>query len=452
MHNLWGSVLESIVLPLGDNLTGHHMVRRFHALQRAQWWDQDRLYVHRDQLLRTLIETSYNEVPFYRQLFDSIGLRPQEIVSPQDLVKIPAISKDMLRTGYPHSTTRKTGQKTYEKRTSGSTGKNFCVTEDAATAGWYRASFLLSLDWAGWRIGEPHLQTGMTLQRNWMKRCKDSFLRCYYASAYELNDERLDRYLDLLDSKMICHLWGYPGSLLYLANRAQERGWNRPISSIVTWGDTLTPLDRNAIERVFQARVHDTYGCAEGMQIAAQCGCDSRYHIHSLDVVVEILDNNDQPVPTGETGNIVVTRLHPGPMPLIRYKIGDLGRLGTGQPCACGRSYDILDSIQGRLADAIITPSGNRLIVHFFTGILEHFTEVDSFQIVQEKAGAMTVKVLPCATFDNEAKVRIIAELKSRGASDMNIEVEVVDEIPLNTTGKRRFIINTMKSTPCNIL
>jgi phenylacetate-CoA ligase len=445
MRNIWGCLLEYCILPLGDSLTGHPMVKRLHALQKAQWWDRERLYSHRDQLLRSVIETSYNEVPFYRQLFDNAGVSPKDILTARDLSKIPVVTKDMLRPAYPDLTTRNTGHKRYEQRTSGSTGKNFCVSMDSDTAGWYRAAFLLSLNWAGWNIGERHFQTGMTLQRGWKKRLKDSLLGCYYASAYELNDQRLDFYLDILDRKKIRHLWGYPGSILYLANRAAERGWNRPMTSIVTWGDTLTPIDRNTIESVFQKRIHDTYGCAEGMQIAAQCGSDSRYHIHALDVIVEILDDDNQPVPDGETGNIVVTRLHPGPMPLIHYKIGDLGKLGMGQPCACGRSYDMLDSIQGRTADAIITPSGNRLIVHFFTGILEHFNEIDSFQVVQEIAGSMTVKLLPSSTLGDQAISKIISVLKSKGAGDMNIEVEVVDEIPLNTTGKRHFIINTMK-------
>ena len=99
--------------------------------------------------------------------------------------------------------------------------------------------FMLALRWAGWQIGERHMQTGMTLDRSWDRRLKDSILRCDYVSAYELDDDHLDAALDVLDTKKIEHLWGYPGSLYFLAKRALQRGWNRPLRSLVTWGDNL---------------------------------------------------------------------------------------------------------------------------------------------------------------------------------------------------------------------
>jgi len=94
---------------------------------------------------------------------DHAGVKPGDIRHPQDLSRLPIVTKRMLRSGYPHLTTRNTGMKTFEVSSSGSTGTNFYVKEDPATAGWHRASFLLAVEWAGWQIGEPHLQTGMTL-------------------------------------------------------------------------------------------------------------------------------------------------------------------------------------------------------------------------------------------------------------------------------------------------
>ena len=426
------ALLEHAVLPPGDRLVGQRMMKRLRFLRQAQWWDPERLEAERMRLLRELLGVAYSEVPFYRSLWGG--------TLPTELGQLPPATKAALRAGYPRLTTRDTGQRFYESCSSGSTGANFCVREDPETTGWHRASFLLALEWSGWRIGEPHLQTGMTLRRGLVKGVKDRLLRCVYVSAFDLSDAALDRALEILDCRRIVHLRGYPGSLYYLARRALETGWNRPLRGIVTWGDTLYAHYRETIERAFGARVLDTYGIGEGMQVSAQCEEHGLYHLHALDVIVECVDDEGRPVPPGQTGHLLLTRLHPGPMPLIRYRVGDLGVL-SGRACPCGRGFACMESIQGRDTDVVVTPSGNRLIVHFFTGILNHFPEVESFQVTQESPEAILVRVVPADGFSQETAGRIVTALREKGA-DLEIEVEAVKEIPAASSGKRRFVIN----------
>lgn len=440
----WAWAARNLALPLADAVQGSGMMARLDFLQRAQWWSAEKIHERRDRELRSLVQTAWTEVPFYRSLFEHADCKWQDITSPARLSLLPVVSKDMLRAGYPDRTTRPTGRKTYEASSSGSTGKNFFVREDSPTAGRYRACFLLALTWAGWNPGEPHMQTGMTLTRRQGRRFKDRLLRCHYVSAYDLSDQHLDSALDVLDGNNIQHLWGYPGSLYFLARRALVRGWNRPLRTIVTWGDNLFPHYRAVIERAFRKRVLDTYGCGEGFQVAAQCGVDSTYHIHDLDTIVEFLDDYGDPVPEGAIGNIVITRLHPGPMPLIRYRVGDLGIGGAGRQCSCGRGLSVLESVQGRDTDVVITPAGNRLIVHFFTGLIEQFPEIDCFQVLQEELSSMHLRLVPAFTdaIDRGLEQRVADALRAHGAADMRITIEQVDHIPVAASGKRRFVIS----------
>jgi phenylacetate-CoA ligase len=317
------------------------------------------------------------------------------------------------------------------------------VAEDACTAGFYRASFLLALEWAGWAVGEPHVQTGMTLDRSLDRKLKDVLLRCHYVSAFDLADASLDRTLTLLEARGIRHLWGYPGSLYYLARRAKQTGWNRSLTSLVTWGDMLYPHYRKTLEETFGARVTDTYGCGEGVQVAAQCGADNAYHIHSLDVIVEFVDRQGKRVSPGTPGHVLLTRLHPGPMPLIRYAVGDMAVAGA-RACACGRGFEVMEAIQGRDTDVVITPSGNRLIVHFFTGVLEHFDEVASFQVVQSDFRSLGLRLVTTNRHAQNGDLtrRIVGQLREKGLLDMDIHVEMVDEIPAAPSGKRRFVVS----------
>jgi phenylacetate-CoA ligase len=283
----------------------------------------------------------------------------------------------------------------------------------------------------------------MTLQRSLDRRLKDWLLNCHYASAYELDDAHLDQMLSLIETKRIKFIFGYPGSLYYLARYARKQGWNQPMRSAVTWGDMLFPHYRQEIEEVFKTRVFDTYGCAEGYQISAQCE-DGNYHIHALDVIVEFLDIDGNAVNAGESGNIVITRLHAGPMPFIRYTTGDMGVPGGEDECPCDRGFPLMQSIQGRNTDVVQTPSGNRLIVHFFTGILEHFPIIESFQVIQEDLVLLHLRlvVIEQMTPENEQSIR--KALIEHGCRDMKIEIEVVDQIPLTKAGKNKFIISRL--------
>lgn len=107
----------------------------------------------------------------------------------------------------------------------------------------------------------------------------------------------------------------------------------------------------------------------------------------------------------------------------------------------------MMSSLFGRNTDIIQTPSGNRLIVHFFTGVLEHFTDVESFQVIQDELESITVLIVPTQPALPGLSQAIIKALKDRGAADLEIKVEFVDQIPLQKTGKNRFIISSLKAS-----
>jgi phenylacetate-CoA ligase len=439
---IYGYGLKHLILPLGDMVMGQQMMKRLRFLEQAQWWNREKILNYRDGLLQKAIRDAY-ETSFYRDLMLERGIHPNDIRSAEDLKALPVVTKAMLRPEIPSRATRETGQKTYTECSSGSTGEPFCVQEDNFTAGWYRATFMLALQWAGWHFGDPHLQTGMTLARHNGRRVKDLLMLCNYQSAYDLSDKHLDEILDELAKYEIKHLWGYPGSLFHIAKRALETGRKISLNTVITWGDMVYPYYRQTIKEAFGVNVTDTYGCAEGMQISAQADGSDYYLVHNFDVVVEYLDDKNLPVPAGQAGNLVLTRLHAGATPFVRYKVGDMAISGGDRLSPCGRGFEIMESIQGRDTDIIITPSGNRLIVHFFTGILEHYSEIASFQVLQDKAEEITLKIVPNPNFNESVAEKIIQNLKQKGA-DIPIVLELVDNIPLTKGGKRRFVINTL--------
>ncbi|MEZ5399968.1 MAG: hypothetical protein R2729_09895 [Bryobacteraceae bacterium] len=417
------------------------MLRRLEFLREAQWWPFALLEGWRNESLSRLAKTIYEEVPFYRELFFAAGIHWTTIEEPRDLRRLPVVTKEMLRTADPGSVVRETGFPTHEEISSGSTGAPFRVIEDSRTADMHRASFLLALEWAGWNLGEPHVQTGVITDRGVERRAKDILLRCHYVPVHGLDNAKLDRVLETISRRRIRHLWGYPSALYHLALRAREVAWNGdPLASIVTWADQLHYHHRREIEQVFGQQIHDSYGCSEGIQIAAQCGSGSHYHVHMLDAIVEYLDGDDEPVAAGEPGRIVVTRLHPGTMPLVRYDTGDIGVAGEREACSCGRAWETMESVAGRITDIVISPRGRRYLAHSFAVDMESFADVREYQIEQTAGDEIVIRVVAA---ENHAALPLAIRdrLRESGLDDMMIRVELVERIAPTEVGKRRWVI-----------
>jgi phenylacetate-CoA ligase len=446
MHSLYSILFEEYLFPLADIVTRHRTMQIYNFFRESQWWDRERLQKYQDDRFSETVKIAYSEVPFYKELYEKHDININAINCTKDLSRFPIVTKEELRNAYPAKCTRKTSWPWREYCTSGSSGKPFAVRVDNITMSHARALMLLRANYSGWEIGDPFLQTGMTLNRGYIKKCKDIFLKCEYVSAFNLSDSVLDGYLEIIDRKKLKYIMGYAGSMYCLAARAVETGFNHKLNGVLSWGDNLYQHYRDKIELAFTCKVTDTYGCGEGIQIAAQCGMNNGvYHVFMPHVAVEIVDDEGKPVKTGEPGNVLLTRLDPGAMPLIRYKVGDIARKSPDQSCSCGRGLEMLTRIEGRDTDVILTPNGNRLIVHFFTGIFEYYQSIDTFKVIQEKPGEITIEIVPRHGFQDAHWEQIKDEILQKGDPDLKIELKVLKDIPLEKSNKRRFVVSKMR-------
>ena len=238
------------------------------------------------------------------------------------------------------------------------------------------------------------------------------------------------------------HIIGYPSAIYFLAKYSEENKIkDLNVKSVVSLGDKLFKHYRKTISKNFNTEVFDTYGACEGTMIAAECEYHT-YHIMSPHVYIEILDENGNEVKDGELGNIHVTHLDNFLMPLIRYKIGDLGvKSSPDYICNCGRSLPVLKHIIGRDTDVVYTESGKPLIVHFFTGIFEHFSTINQFQVVQKNNEPFNIKYIPGDGF----KVGTLDKIRSHIIEKSNEHVEFkfieVSRISPTASGKPQIIV-----------
>ena len=173
------------------------------------------------------------------------------------------------------------------------------------------------------------------------------------------------------------------------------------------------------------------------------------YYILSPHVYVEILDDDNNPVPDGEMGNIVVTRLDCFSMPLIRYKIGDLGILlpRDEYPKQRKYAYPLLKQIVGRETDVVVLPDNSKLVVHSFTGIFEYIPEIKQFKVIQEDKEGITIEYIKSKTFTDQALQRAEEELRNYiKDANFHIKFKNVEYIAPSKSGKPQIVESRINS------
>lgn len=206
-------------------------------------------------------------------------------------------------------------------------------------------------------------------------------------NRYDLTDEACDEYWRAMNVHSPQWFQGTPSTLGRFASWISGKGYLGPksIRLIELIGEVVTAADRDAIANAFpDAAIANAYAASEVWTIAYEC---PRGSLHTLtdNVYVEILDGASA---SGRiTGEIAVTSLVFGAMPLVRYRLGDLISV-RAVPCSCGRPGPVIDNILGRTAEFALCPSGEEVHPHFFTTIIERVNSlyphaIRRFQFVQ---------------------------------------------------------------------
>ena len=233
---------------------------------------------------------------------------------------------------------------------------------------------------------------------------------------------------------MVC----YAGSAHLFAQHLLARGLRPtyPLRGIVTSAETLTDAMRATIEQAFQVPVFNRYGSREVGVIGAECDAHRGLHVNELDMVVEVEAGADG------HGELLVTNLNNLGMPLIRYRIGDVGQLDD-TPCTCGRAGARITRLFGRSSDFFTTADGRKIHGEYFTHLFYGIDGIARFQLVQETLSGFHLKIVrnPGHWRDStEAFLR--DEMHKVFGPALQLHIEHVDAIPVTASGKYRFTIS----------
>jgi len=406
--------------------------RRFDA-------DPEEVAARQAEGLRRVVAQAWENVPYYRRLFDRAGISPGDIRSLDDLPRIPITSKRNLRMCPPHelisSATKKSGLLVL--KTSGSIGIPVTIQESRAESFLFHLIKLRTLLALGltWRDKMIKVQNRGYVHRplSWRVLQKFGLLR-----QEDIHSATPREVAALLAGKTADVLSGYTGNLARVAQvLAGQPGLKLKPRLIVGGSDTLTPFFRRQIETTFQAPLRDTYICREAGMIAWECPVSGRYHVEDDHLIVEVLKDG-RPARPGEEGEVVVTSLVRRTMPFIRYRLDDIAAVAGGD-CPCGRRSTLFEQIQGKTQDYFWLPGGVEFNPWTVSGLwMNRAAWILQFELVQVEPAAIVLRVVPCFPPPQSEVSSLSDETRKILGPGVDFRLELVEDIKPDAGGKFR--------------
>lgn len=427
-----------------QHLRGEKVVECLEKLERSQWYPVKKVKKIQWNKIKKIIIHAYNNVPYYRTKFDEHGITPNKIKELNDLKYIPMLTKEELKENSSNLIARDGKYRFSEDSTSGSSGPSTIVFTDRNASAFQHAAVFRAYHWMGLDVGDKLVRfwgTQLDFRRKFKDGIRDLMLNRITFSTHALDKHSMCRYYKKFERFNPRIIYGFTSAIYEFAKFITEnelRTNDLNIKAIIATGEPLFSYQRELMGTVFRCSVCNEYGCAEFGPIAYECP-EGQLHIMAENVYVEI-EENGETLDYGKQGNLVVTELNNFGMPLIRYKLGDVGVLAHNE-CECGRGLSILKEVSGRAVELIRTPEGHTIHGVSFDYLPKYFSEeIKQFQIIQEDLESLRINVVKDKQFCDETIKKFEQKLRMLVGKRMRLDFAFNQQIHRDKTGKYRFI------------
>lgn len=417
-------------------LKGEGVVGLLKKARDFQWKSPEQISDYQFQKALSIAVWAKTCSPFYQQHYKDVDL--SRIQNLADFSRLPPVTKgDLVAHGQEFVTSYRSKCET--KTTGGSTGHPVRVIKNAEALGMERAVTWRAYEWAGVEIadpqgrfwGVPHTRPGR------MKAALTDFIaNRKRLSAFQLDDQSLGDYYRQLQKFKPGYLYGYVSVIVALADYMRERELPpiKSLKSVITTAEVLYPAARQSIESSFGVKVFNEYGCGEAGSIAHECE-EGQLHIMADNLMLEI-DG------AGE-GEILITDFFNFKTPLIRYRVGDFGRLAS-EPCSCGRGLPVLADVYGRAYDLLRLEGGRSIHPESLIYVLEDFKSESNailqFQAVQRNHRQVDIFVVPNGGWSEGLAGRLKERMRAKLSAELDYHIQVVSSIARENSGKLRLV------------
>jgi len=237
-------------------------------------------------------------------------------------------------------------------------------------------------------------------------------------------------------------VYGVRTSLLMVAEELERRGIQiPPLKLLVAGGEVIDAHTRQQCRKVFGTDITETYGTVEMGVMAYQLRGQVGLSLIEDCTLFEFLDEKGKPAEPGQLARVIVTDLHGGLMPFIRYEQGDLATysLRTNE---YGETVRVIDRIIGRQDDIAHLPDGRFLTYLDFYEVMDLYPGVRRFRIRQQAPDRFRIDLVASPELYRAIKDELMAKLLALSPFPLHFDIRLVEKIDPDPSGKRRMLVS----------
>ncbi len=429
-----------------------YLISRILGQRKIPFCSKEKLRKIQEVRARKIIRFACRNVPYYRNLFQSEGLRPDDFNSVEDISRLPVLTPLEVRKNPDNFRPDKISLDTMKVSSSGTTGVPREILHDAVsilsnTANGERSRFFYSgIRKKGRKFREAHLIVpegassreigefiaGKTLLPSWVKSEREYFsmLEDRATLIEKLNEFKPDV------------IRAYGSAMNMIAEAMFDPGVKlEPPQVLVYVADAMSPRLKRMVMDELGVQVYSEYSSVECLQLGYECEEHRGYHLNEDTCAVRIVDDEYGTLPDGSTGRVIVSNLVNRANVLLNYELGDEAAIIPGQ-CGCGRTSRMVGLTLSRVADRLKFEDGTEINPIVFAQAVFGEDDLWQHQVVQRSENEYDVCLVANPAADRAAmKRRLEAAFERWFQKRIRFQFRFVDQIELTQGGKQRAVV-----------
>ena len=426
-----------------QRLTNAEHKNAFELMKKGELMSAGEMRELKNRAFLNLIKHAYTNIPFYKKKYAEHGVSENDIKSIDDIIKLPILTKDDIKSNYPTIVWGEITGDTIYGTSGGTTGEPMKIYQDRRCYYMEYEALYRGMNWMGWKPGYGMVRLfGGSLggrSKNLKSYIRKKVTGTLYLPAFELTPANAKSYLDEIKNQGETFIQGYCSSIYDLALYIKKFNYTGlKIKGVFTTAEQLALEQAQLMKEIYQAPVKSFYGCGEINAVGFQLEENGHYLIPDEVNHVENYSNNLSKY------NLLLTSLYNYKMPMIRYLNGDAGIVVP--PEKTGLSRHIISELQGRTSDMFIRPDGSYISSILATqtmhvSVVTH--KIRKYQLFQTGPSTVNIIYVP---FSEKLSVNeeqhIVAIYQKRIGSDFKITINENSDFIVSSSGKHRLMIN----------
>ncbi len=453
-------LVKHALYPLHEALLHRPTFRQVADLERTQWLSRAEIEALQLERLASLLRTAAGHSPWHAQRIAEAGIEPHADLTWEAFRRLPTMTRADARENRDRIVWRGVPGGATLYNTGGSSGQPLSFYFGRSRQASDASGRIRARRWWGVDVGAREVYLwGAPVELSKTDRTKQLRDRAFnqlLLNAFEMNPVRMDSYLDDIERFQPECIYGYASSVALLASHAAS-GSRKPslrrLRAVCTTGEPLYAHQRQMIADVFRVPVANEFGSRD-IGFTAHETPAGQMLLLSEHIVLESLDAQGCPVPVGEAGEAVLTALCSEAQPFIRYRTGDVVRLGNEscregrglhvieEVCREGRGLHVIEEVIGRSTDFVVRADGTIMHALAVIYVLRAVDGIREFKVIQHELDRVEVQVVPTTRWTPQRAIEIGHGLRARLGADTRIETRVVDSIEPEASGKHRYVVS----------